>query len=217
MTGLILKDFFTLKKTLIYMVVVILLFNGIYTTAGNSHFSDFFISVMVVSILISTMSYDEYYHWDRYAAILPVSRRQIVGAKYITAFLLFAAGSLLSLALTVGITFFQGRRYSLEDLVIFAWSILVGMIGAAVVLPCYYRFGAQKSRFLMLAFYGIPSVLLVLGLRFIPGFTEKASRLEVTLEVTLEGFLLGGILLTAVALVVSFLTSVRVLEKKELK
>ena len=135
MTGLILKDFFTLKKTLIYMVVVILLFNGIYTTAGNSHFSDFFISVMVVSILISTMSYDEYYHWDRYAAILPVSRRQIVGAKYITAFLLFAAGSLLSLALTVGITFFQGRRYSLEDLVIFAWSILVGMIGAAVVLP----------------------------------------------------------------------------------
>ena len=65
----------------------------------------------------------------------------------------------------------------------------------------------------MLAFYGIPSVLLVLGLRFIPGFTEKASRLEVTPE----GFLLGGILLTAVALVVSFLTSVRVLEKKELK
>ncbi len=213
MTGLILKDFFTLKKTLINMVVVILLFNGIYTAAGNSHFSDFFISVMVVSILISTMSYDEYYHWDRYAAILPVSRRQIVGAKYITAFLLFAAGSLLSLALTVGITFFQGRRYSLEDLVIFAWSILVGMIGAAVVLPCYYRFGVQKSRFLMLAFYGIPSVLLVLGLRFIPGFTEKASRLEVTPE----GFLLGGILLTAVALVVSFLTSVRVLEKKELK
>ena len=60
MTGLILKDLYTMKKTLIYLVAVVVLFTAIYSSAGDSHFSDFFVSIMVVSILISTMSYDEF-------------------------------------------------------------------------------------------------------------------------------------------------------------
>ena len=213
MTGLILKDFYTMKKNLIYLVVMILLFSSIYTFGGDSHFADFFISIMVISILISTMSYDEFYHWDRYAAILPLSRRQMVGAKYLTALALSGLGALLSLAIAVTVQFFQGAAYTLEDLAVSAAAPLVGMLGASVILPCYYRFGAQKSRFVMMAFYGIPGILLVLVLKFAPGLMNIDSNIDIPPV----PFLLGGIAITAAALAVSFLASVRILERKELK
>ncbi|MCI9508828.1 MAG: ABC-2 transporter permease [Angelakisella sp.] len=213
MTGLILKDLYTMKKTLIYLVAVVVLFTAIYSSAGDSYFSDFFVSIMVVSILISTMSYDEFYHWDRYAAILPLSRRRIVGAKYLTALLFFGMGGLISLGISVAVQLFQGRGFFMDDLALVAIGPLVGMLGAAVILPCYYRFGAQKSRFVMLAFYGIPSILLVLALKFAPESLNNVPEIEITPA----GIALAGVALTAAAMVVSFLVSVRILERKELK
>lgn len=213
MTGLVLKDFMLMKKNALYIAVVILFFAGIYGSMGGDSFVSFFVSVMVVSILISTMSYDEFYHWDRYAAILPLSRRRIVGAKYLTALLLFGMGGLISLGISVAVQLFQGRGFFMDDLALVAIGPLVGMLGAAVILPCYYRFGAQKSRFVMLAFYGIPSILLVLALKFAPESLNNVPEIEITPA----GIALAGAALTAAAMAVSFLVSVRILERKELK
>ena len=101
----------------------------------------------------------------------------------------------------------------MDDLALVAIGPLVGMLGAAVILPCYYRFGAQKSRFVMLAFYGIPSILLVLALKFAPESLNNVPEIEITPA----GIALAGVALTAAAMVVSFLVSVRILERKELK
>ncbi len=213
MTGLILKDFYTMKKTLIYLGVVILGFTAFYTGLGDSHFSDFFISIMVVSIITSTLSYDEYYRWDRYAAILPVSRRQMVGAKYLLTLVLFGVGGVLSLGLTVAITSLQGRGYGPEDFAISGAALLVGLIGASVVIPCCYRYGAQKSRFVMVAFYGIPALILVAGLKFAPGLMDQVTKVQIG---PVE-FALGALAVTAAVLAGSFLLSVRIMERKELK
>ena len=213
MTGLILKDYYAMKKTLIYLAVLIVLFTCIYATMMDSHFADFFLSVMVVSVLISTMSYDEFYHWDRYAAILPLSRRQIAGAKYLVALALFGAGGLFSVGVGAGAQLLQGKGYTPDDLSQTALALVVGMIGAAVVLPAYYRFGAQKSRFVMLGFYGIPSLLLVASLKFAPGFWNDVPKVDISPA----GIALGALALAAAAMGVSFLLSVRILERKELK
>lgn len=213
MTGLILKDFYTMKKTLIYLAVLMVLFTCIYSTMMDSHFADVFLSVMVVSVLISTMSYDEFYHWDRYAAILPVSRRKIAGAKYLIALAIFGVGGLFSVGVGAGAQLLQGKGYSPDDLSQTAVALLVGMIGAAVVLPCYYRFGVQKSRFVLLGFYGIPSLLLVASLKFTPGFWNDVPKADISPA----GVALGALALAAAAMGVSFLLSVRILERKELK
>lgn len=213
MTGLILKDFYTIKKTLIYLAVLMVLFTCIYSTMMDSHFADVFLSVMVVSVLISTMSYDEFYHWDRYAAILPVSRRKIAGAKYLIALAIFGVGGLFSVGVGAGAQLLQGKGYSPDDLSQTAVALLVGMIGVAVVLPCYYRFGVQKSRFVLLGFYGIPSLLLVASLKFTPGFWNDVPKADISPA----GIALGALALAAAAMGVSFLISVRILERKELK
>ena len=146
-------------------------------------------------------------------AYLPLSRRRIVGAKYLTALLFFGMGGLISLGISVAVQLFQGRGFFMDDLVQTAIGPLVGMLGAAVILPCYYRFGAQKSRFVMMAFYGIPSILLVLALKFAPESLNNVPEIEITPA----GIALAGAALTAAAMAVSFLVSVRILERKELK
>ncbi len=212
MTGLVLKDFMLMKKNALYIAVVMLFFAGIYGSMGGDSFVSFFVSVMVVSILISTMSYDEFYHWERYAAVLPLSRRQIVGAKYLTALLFFAIGGLYTMAIDGASLLLRGGSLSGEALLVMVLAPLTGMVGAAGTLPFYYRFGA-RSRTAMLVFYGVPSLLLVVVARFAPGLLK--GGLEVSL--TLGGFLAGCALFTAVALGLSFLLSVRILEKKEIK
>lgn len=213
MTGLVLKDFMLMKKNALYIAVVMLFFAGIYGSMGGDSFVSFFVSVMVVSILISTMSYDEFYHWERYAAVLPLSRRQIVGAKYLTALLFFAIGGLYTMAIDGASLLLRGGSLSGEALLVMVLAPLTGMVGAAVTLPFYYRFGAQRSRTAMLVFYGVPSLLLVVVARFAPGLLK--GGLEVSLT---PGRLLAGCaLFTAAALGISFLLSVRILEKKEIK
>lgn len=215
MTGLILKDLMMMKKNALYLALVVLFFAGVYGTMSSEYFVSFFFSVMVVSILISTMSYDEFYHWDRYAAILPLSRQQIVGAKYLTALIFFAAGGLYTIAIDMVSLLLRGGSLSGESFLVEALGPLVGMIGAAVTLPCYYRFGAQRSRIAMLAFYGIPSLLLVAVLKLAPELLEGGGG-GAHLTFTPAGILTVCAVVTAAALAASFLLSVRILEKKEL-
>ena len=213
MTGLILKDLMMMKKNALYIALVVLFFAGLYGSMGSEYFVSFFFSVMVVSILISTMSYDEFYHWDRYAAILPLSRQQIVGAKYLAALIFFAMGGLYTIAIDMVSLLLRGGSLSGESFLVEAMGPLVGMIGAAVTLPCYYRFGVQRSRILMLAFYGIPSLLLVLVAKMAPELLEGGGG---GVHVSPAGILAVCAVVTAAALALSFLLSVRILEKKEL-
>lgn len=46
------------------------------------------ISLLVVSLVISSFSYDDLAHWDSFAATLPVSRRKLVASKYLFLLLL---------------------------------------------------------------------------------------------------------------------------------
>lgn len=213
MTGLIIKDFLTIKKTLIYMIVILLIFGGVYSSLDNSYFVSFFISIMMVSIILSTMSYDEFYHWDRYAAILPLSRRQMVGAKYLSALLLFALGT--GIALMVGITVptLHGRFVELADIAVISCAPMVGILGTAVVIPCYYRFGVQESRMVMLALYGIPSLLLVVLLKFAPELFQNIDKIHINPAV----IVIGLVAAVTAALAASFFISVSIVERKEFK
>ena len=94
MTGLILKDIYSLRS---YFVKQILLMALIYLLISVTMIQSFafFGPMMVMSVmmmLISSFSFDETAKWDTYALTLPLSPRSIVGAKYL---LMIGAGSYL--------------------------------------------------------------------------------------------------------------------------
>lgn len=212
MTGLILKDFLVMKKTLVYMLVMTALFGGVYTSMDSNYFLSYFLSIMMVGILISTISYDEFYHWDRYAATVPLSRRQVVLSRYLFSYILFFAGTMFAAWLQLAAMYLKSQPITGEEIAIMTIAPAVGLIGMAVALPCSYRFGVQKSRLVMLAMYGIPSLLLVTALKLMPDLFREEPKIQLGI-----GAIVGGLYgVTVVFQAVSFLISVRVMEKKEL-
>ena len=83
MTGLILKDALVLKKTLktyllLLAVYAVLAAVGVFSVS----FVTAFLEVIALMLPMSAFAFDEQAHWDRYAAALPLSRRDIVMARY---------------------------------------------------------------------------------------------------------------------------------------
>ncbi len=214
MLGLILKDLYTVKKSLIYTVVIIAVFGVVYS-GSSAAFSvaGVMASMMVVSIVSTTISYDEFYHWDRYAAALPIARRRIITAKYLLVLIMIVSATLMALAMGWFFGTFLGD--GVDWVTLFASvgsSLFMGIIGAAVVIPLYYRFGVQQCRFALVAVYGIPALAVVLWIRL-----TGAAITEAQLEAIIPKLLLAAPVICLAALLVSYLIAVRVYEKKELK
>ena len=82
MKGLILNDFLSMRKLLKSILFVFFAFAAIWGFMDQPETGAIIICVMGISYLFNLFTYDEYYHWDQYRSILPVTHKQIVLARY---------------------------------------------------------------------------------------------------------------------------------------
>lgn len=101
MKGLILNDFLSMRKLLKSILFVFFAFAAIWGFMDQPETGAIIICVMGISYLFNLFTYDEYYHWDQYRSILPVTHKQIVLARYaafgITSLILLGISSIYTL------------------------------------------------------------------------------------------------------------------------
>lgn len=213
MTGLIVKDFCTLKKQM-KIYIVFLAFYAIYGIAVKK--SSMFLgmcSMLSMILPISTFSWDEYVKWDKYAMALPLSPKLIVLSKYIVALLLETITIIIGLPLIIMIEFTKGKVHLFESLITCLVIVSVGIIFYSIFLPNIYYFGVEKARIILLILIAIPSVLIFLILNSkIPILNIEQLRPSKTL-LELLPFILFGVAI--ISFVVSFFISVAIYKKKE--
>ena len=149
MTGLILKDFLVLKKTLRYYVFLMAVyalfaFTGTFTYSIISGFA-----VMLGAMgPMSAFAYDEQARWDRFAGASPVGRKGVVTARYLFALILLGVGGIAAALVSLGVTWFGKAEVSVwwEPLAVSAAICLVGLLLDSVILPVIFKFGSEKSR-----------------------------------------------------------------------
>lgn len=201
MKGLLLKDFYTLIKQLKFFLLIIL-FMALIPNTSMAPFAIIYAVMLPVSIL----GYDERSKWDRYAAMLPYSRKNIVLSKYVIGYLGLTMSSLLTITAKVvydhvkGNTLEPGYFYEIGALVCFALLFL------SINLPFMYKFGVEKGR---LAFLALTAVM-VFGIMFLADRIEKGSILG-----SFDGIEYIVPLVVILANVISILVSIRIYEKKE--
>jgi ABC-2 type transport system permease protein len=207
--GLIIKDFLVLKKT----GRVFLMILGLYlvmTIFMNTDMGP--LMVFICGMLsISTFAYDEQAKWDSFALTMPISKRDLVRSKYVLAVILCFIGAMAGVILSVA---------SNLDAPFIDWSGILMASGIALcasylfnslALPLLYKFGAEKSRVILLACYAVP----LIGASLVMNELEKSSGALLRLQSLLN---LGAILLpfvTIAVLFVSYLISLRIYEKKD--
>ena len=178
MTGLILKDFLILRKTLRSYLFMIVVYVGVaFTGVWPADTVGVLMVVIVMMLPMNVFAYDKQAKWDTYGLALPVGRTKTVAARYLCVLLL----CLLSVGLTaiLGAALYAAGRVEepVEFLVTCSVMGLMSVLVNAIMLPFLYKFGPERARMM---FFGIMGgiVLLVVAALFPLGGLAWLKALE---------------------------------------
>lgn len=207
MKGLLLKDFYVLWKQirLFLILVVIYAFTPVF---GDGSFSSGFTVIFCAMLPITVMGLDERVKWDRVAATMPYSRREMVISKYILGLLCILFAGVLAAAGVLVRGFLFKSVISWEEFVGIIPVMSIGLLFQAINFPIHFKIGVEKGRL----FFMLITVIIIGGL----GSMFSIIKIDTAHLEVLFGNLL---LLPAGALIISFLSavlSVKIFNKREL-
>ena len=197
MKGLLLKDWYILRNKGKMYFVIIPVYLLIALVQRNSFFL-FFCAIFAAMIPRTLASYDEHARWCSYTAALPLSKGQVVLARYIAAMLtlgftlasicaLYLAGAvLLRLPMNLGLTVFLFSFYT------------------ALSMPCLYRFGVEKGRMVQTALM----LVFMIAAGTVAALAENEDFLML-LHISPDLLLAGLVLLSIGLLAASYFASVK--------
>ena len=210
MTGLILKDFLILRKTLRSYLLILAIYVAVaFAGYWSSSFVGGFMMVMVALLPMNVFAYDKQARWDVYGLSLPVGRTKTVAARYLAVLIMFAASAVFTTVLGVAMSIAGRMEESLgEYMLSCAICIVVAMLVNAMMLPFLYKFGPERTRMM---FYGVLGLFVLAGalLLFPLGGLEWLKSLEIAEPTFAQAAAISAVAAVAglALLAVSFLLS----------
>lgn len=148
MKGLLKKDILLAVKTYKFILIVCIVLFAVRFFAEEVSVA-VLLPVMFAGMLpTSLLAVDERDGWDRTAEMLPVTRTQRVGAKFLLGFLFWAVMAALSLLVEAGASLVQGNFDGASLLTMAALFAVAGLACPAITLTFGFRFGTEKARYL---------------------------------------------------------------------
>lgn len=206
MKGLIIKDVFALRNQGKMILILIVFYIAFSVFTKNISMLSAMIALVCAMMPITTMSYDEYCKWDRYALAMPVSGKTIVLSKYILSGFLTITCFLLVSAVSIAVASITGEMPLGEAIFINFVVCIISFALQAVLLPILFKFGVEKGRFILLPVFIVPAGILYLLSKL--GFT-----LPDTNTLKLLAYLSPALLILIV--LASIFISIRIYAKKE--
>ena len=223
MKGIITKDLLGLKQVGLTMGLLMLfyIFLGFISMkdsgGGISYFS---IMALVINVMVplSCAGYDEQCDWDSFGASLPVSKNKIVVCRYIVGLMVICFTTLVVLIANLIMAALGGTAAGVAGYIV---PILVSVYYIALMTPIIYKFGVQKSRFIVIAVMIVPSMLAAgLGLMMTTAAEEESpaffDAIDSLAAVPAVPAMIGATVIAAAVYVLSMLVSIRIYNRKEL-
>ena len=214
MNGLLYKDLLNLTPTLKYLVFMALIFCVVFIPLGNE--LPVYITLIMFGALLPTtaISFDTAARWDKYAVSLPVTRREIVVARYQLMVGGICVAGIISLIIAVAMMILMpGEGIFLpyfSPLMLMVLFVACGLLLGSIALPLTLKFGVEKMRYIIMVIVLTP-VVVIFGMSFFADLSGITPTDPVLMPVII-GVLLA---VTALFVYVSFWLSVRIYAKKE--
>lgn len=209
MKGLLLKDFYNLsrmgkKYLLICAVMCIWAF-----TMKNPGFISMYITICSSMMVLSSFSYDEYSKFEKYALTMPIEKKTLVQEKYALMLIAVVGGTLAGIPLS-GLLNLIVKEDFME---LIAVAIVLGsvfLITYSVIFPTIFKEGVEKARMQMVGVYMVIFIAIFLFAKSL-GQTEGFSSFHFLNWMVPA----GAMLVAAIVFVLSYVKSLKVIEKKE--
>ncbi|WP_211740861.1 ABC-2 transporter permease [Ornithinibacillus massiliensis] len=192
------------SSSLLTVIAVVFLFLTNHSAALK--LAAFLPFVLIPVHAFEVLKYDAMSGWNKYELVLPISRKRVVGSKYLTFLLLVIFSFLLvfSISFVVHTLMFPTiysvfLNYSLRGM-----GLIICI--AAIIYPFTYKLGTDKSDSIMMGSVGFSlgmffAIAFIIDLIGVEGFDEKFSTFF---------FMLSIIFLT-----ISYIISVNIYINKE--
>lgn len=214
MTGLIVKDFLVMRKSIKTYILFLAFY---FVMSAMNLFPISFVTTLVQLIImmlpLSAFSYDEMAKWDRYAFSLPLDRRAVAGARYLFALLLSLFAALFGLVSCLVLSAFFHDPNLVENCLTVTVSLAMGLLYCDILLPLTYKLGPERARPYFYLVIFLPIILLFGSYKL--GLLNNLSFLLELPDAVVIPFLLLLPLLPLLGMGVSYLISCRILEHKE--
>lgn len=215
MKGLILKDIYGIRitqKTYILLFLFLCIFGYIMKSPG-------YVGVMCIVVfatsILSLFNADQYYHWDTYAASLPLGKKTVVRARYLLV-IVMSVGIALFTAVITGITAALLDADVAKEIFSSVSACIIIPIYSAIIIPVIYKLGVEKGRVVFVMLFLAPTIVMLLIKDIIQG-TRMESALIGLLQNPNGKMIIVGVALAVSILVlaVSYVISVRIYSRKE--
>ena len=214
--GLILKDLMNLKSYKTTMLFILVLYMIVSFTNEEMMVSmPIYIVIIFGMIAIGSFNYDNISISDKYILSFPVTRKEVVIARYLYVFLFTLVGFVFAIALNMIFQIIKvGNLDGINDMISVAVGSFFGMILLQIFqIPIMYKFGAEKGKIIQM----IMILVLMLGISGITiGFMKVSNVSLEQLEKVLKkyGLIIIGVV-SAMLYFISYKISFAIYSKKE--
>ena len=210
MTGLLLKDLLNLKKVMKQYLLILLAMSVWAYMSENLMFVCRYVTLCSSMLVLTSFSYDEYAHFDKYALTMPIGKRTLVQAKYVLLLLCVGGGTVLGLlAGCIMNLILQGDL--VEMLVTGLVISSVFFVTYSLVLPVIFKLGVEKARLAMVAIYLLIFVVVYGAAKMMDAGSTSIPELS-----AIPWLILAGVVsICVIAALVSYFISLKIIEKKE--
>lgn len=155
MKGLLLKDFYMVKKYSRIYLLMTAVFLVISCLGSRNVFFAFYPVILCGMIPMNLCAYDEQSGWLQYSGTLLYTKAQIVSSKYLT-------GLISQLGITAIVTAFyviqtgaRGRLRIGELGVLLLIALIISLLIPSVTLPFAFKLGTEKGRLFFGFMFGL--------------------------------------------------------------
>lgn len=162
MKGLLLKDWYMMKKYCRAYLLIAIVFIAVSLFSNDNMFFVFYPCLLCGMIPVNLLGYDERSRWMQYSGTLPYTKAQIVCGKYLIGLLtqltvLVATGVAQAVKMIIARNFVPG-----DFAVLMLLMLIVSTLSSSICLPFVFKLGVEKGRtayYIMIGFICGASVL----------------------------------------------------------
>ena len=210
MIGLLAKDLMVIRTYFKQLMIALVVF--IPLSFASPGVMGSMLAILLPMTVITSMSYDDFYHWHQYTRAMPLKPNTAVMEKYVMLILFECIAAFLGCV--AALVFLLIRRQPLTEILIM-WKSMAMVAGVSLILysialPVIFRLGVEKGRLALMAIFVVPSILMVSA-----GDWMKKLYVLVNGWNRLKWFLPAAVVLIIAVVEDSYLISCRIYRRKE--
>ncbi|MDO4535441.1 MAG: ABC-2 transporter permease [Clostridium perfringens] len=158
MRGLVLKDFYNMKSSLLILVCVLVFLEvvSIIQGEGSGSITTTILVMIPMIIATNTIGMDEKTKWDNYAMTMPITRKDIIKSRYLTLITIVTLTTIIIIGINIFIQSLSGEIVLYKILENVSFELSIGIILSAIIIPIICKFGLEKARIALMGFILIP-------------------------------------------------------------